>query len=63
MDRPDTNNGQDLYDEQAPSADGAPQDPEQVHPVQDAHGGSMAPGAVDDTGHLVGDPPVPGADG
>jgi hypothetical protein len=27
--------------------------PEQEHPVQDAHGGSMAPGLVDDTGHPV----------
>jgi hypothetical protein len=27
--------------------------PEQAHPPQDAHGGSMAPGLVDDTGHPV----------
>jgi hypothetical protein len=26
---------------------------EQEHPPQDAHGGSMAPGLVDDTGHPV----------
>jgi hypothetical protein len=28
-----------------------PQDPSQEHPPQDAHGGSMAPDLVDDTGH------------
>jgi hypothetical protein len=27
--------------------------PEQQHPVQEAHGGSMAPGLVDDSGHPV----------
>lgn len=27
--------------------------PEQEHPPQEAHGGSMAPGLVDDTGHPV----------
>jgi hypothetical protein len=32
-----------------------PHDPEQEHPVQDAHGGSMAPDLVDDTGHEVED--------
>ena len=32
-------------------------DPEQVHPAHDAHGGSMAPGVVDDTGQLIGDQP------
>lgn len=31
--------------------------PEQEHPVQDAHGGSMAPGLVDDTGEPVADLP------
>jgi hypothetical protein len=30
---------------------------EQEHPLQDAHGGSMAPGVVDDTGHAVEPPP------
>jgi hypothetical protein len=30
-------------------------DPEQVHPAHDAHGGSMAPGVVDDTGQVIGD--------
>ncbi|GGQ75113.1 hypothetical protein [Couchioplanes azureus] len=30
---------------------------EQEHPEQDAHGGSMAPGLVDDTGHPTGDSP------
>jgi hypothetical protein len=35
-----------------------PQSPEeQDHPVQDAHGGSMAPGLVDDTGNQVADVP------
>ena len=29
------------------------QHPEQEHPEQEAHGGSMAPGLVDDTGHPV----------
>ena len=37
--------------------DGTPQDENQDHPVQDAHGGSMAPGLVDDTGHQVADVP------
>ncbi len=36
-----------------------PQDETQDHPVQDAHGGSMAPGLVDDTGHEVADVPSP----
>ncbi|QLQ35009.1 GTPase activator [Micromonospora robiginosa] len=27
--------------------------------AEEAHGGSMAPGAVDDTGHPVADSPVP----
>ncbi|HEX8346773.1 MAG TPA: GTPase activator [Actinoplanes sp.] len=31
--------------------------PEQEHPEQDAHGGSMAPGLVDDTGQPVADLP------
>jgi hypothetical protein len=31
--------------------------PEQEHPAHDAHGGSMAPGLVDDTGDLVEEPP------
>jgi hypothetical protein len=59
MDRQGSDNGQDLYEsarEQSPG-DG-PQRPEQDHRVQDAHGGSMAPGLVDDTGHLVGGPPA-----
>jgi hypothetical protein len=34
-----------------------PQDESQEHPVQDAPGGSMAPGLVDDTGHQVADVP------
>lgn len=55
--------GQDVYEaarEQTPG-DG-PQRPEQEHPVQDAHGGSMAPGLVDDTGHPVGEPPAGSGD-
>ncbi|GAA2852987.1 hypothetical protein Acy02nite_51110 [Actinoplanes cyaneus] len=31
----------------------------QEHPVQEAHGGSMAPGQVDDTGHRTSEP-LPG---
>ena len=31
--------------------------PEQEHPVQDAHGGSMAPGLVSDTGEQVAELP------
>ena len=31
--------------------------PAQEHPAQEAHGGSMAPGLVDPTGHQVADPP------
>jgi hypothetical protein len=37
------------------ATDQGPHDPEQEHPIQDAHGGSMAPGLVDDTGHPTGD--------
>ncbi|WP_305788659.1 hypothetical protein [Symbioplanes lichenis] len=29
----------------------APGNPDEPHPAQEAHGGSMAPGLVDDTGH------------
>lgn len=29
----------------------AQEHPAQEHPAQEAHGGSMAPGLVDDTGH------------
>jgi len=36
-----------------------PRHPEQEHPIQDAHGGSMAPGLVDDTGHPVPQSPQP----
>jgi hypothetical protein len=32
-------------------------DPTQDHPAQEAHGGSMAPGLVDDTGHPIADVP------
>jgi hypothetical protein len=30
---------------------------DQAHPEQEAHGGSMAPGLVDDAGHPVAEPP------
>ena len=37
--------------------------PEQEHPAHEAHGGSMAPDLVDDTGHPVdGDEQPPTAD-
>ena len=39
------------------SSDEPLQDPEQEHPAQEAHGGSMAPDLVDDTGHPVAEPP------
>jgi hypothetical protein len=32
-------------------------DPSQEHPAQEAHGGSMAPGLVDDTGHPIAEEP------
>lgn len=32
-------------------------DPARDHPAQEAHGGSMAPGLVDDTGHPIADVP------
>ena len=35
-------------------------DPQQDHPAQEAHGGSMAPGMVDDTGQQVTDTPPRG---
>lgn len=59
MDIQDSDNGQELYDvarEQTPGEQ--PRNAELEHPVQDAHGGSMAPGLADDTGHPVGDPPT-----
>ncbi|MEV4637550.1 GTPase activator [Actinoplanes sp. NPDC049548] len=37
-----------------------PGDPEKDHPAQEAHGGSMAPGMVDDTGEQVTDGPPAG---
>jgi hypothetical protein len=59
MERHDSDNGQDLYDVARGQTPGEqPRRPEQEHPVQDAHGGSMAPGLVDDTGHPAGDPPA-----
>jgi hypothetical protein len=42
----------------APGPGEAPEHhPEQEHPIQDAHGGSMAPGLADDTGHPVAEAP------
>jgi hypothetical protein len=43
-----------------PTGEGSSSHPEQEHPEQEAHGGSMAPGLVDDTGHPAEDTP-PGA--
>lgn len=63
MDSSDSNNGPDLYDEQQQSSDAATRHPEQEHPVQDAHGGSMAPGIVDDTGNPIVEPPAVGTGG
>ncbi|MGA5303716.1 hypothetical protein ACPCHT_27590 [Nucisporomicrobium flavum] len=37
--------------------DPTPGNPEEDHPAQEAHGGSMAPGLVDDTGHQTPDEP------
>ena len=37
--------------DEKPATTQGPQDPSQEHPPQDAHGGSMAPDLVDDTGH------------
>ena len=37
--------------------DETPEHPEQEHPAHEAHGGSMAPGLVDDTGHPTGSTP------
>ncbi|MFI7578632.1 hypothetical protein [Micromonospora sp. NPDC049497] len=46
-------------------APGVPQDAaaRRTREAQDAHGGSMAPGLVDDTGHPVVDPPSSPEDG
>ncbi len=64
MDRQSTDHGQDAAASGGAAGADRPDDssshPEQEHPVQDAHGGSMAPGLVDDTGNLVAD--VPGTD-
>jgi hypothetical protein len=40
-----------------PTGAGSSSHPEQVHPEQEAHGGSMAPGLVDDTGHPIEETP------
>ena len=42
--------------EEAPES---PQEPQQEHPEQEAHGGSMAPGLVDDDGQQLGNTPEP----
>ncbi|SCG76723.1 GTPase activator [Micromonospora inositola] len=34
-------------------------DPRATREAEEAHGGSMAPGLVDDTGHPVTEPPAP----
>lgn len=58
-----TNNDDDVPGSVRPPAEaGNSAHPEQEHPEQDAHGGSMAPGLVDDTGHPVEEtPPEPTA--
>jgi hypothetical protein len=41
----------DANEETEPQVTQGPHDPSQEHPPQEAHGGSMAPDLVDDTGH------------
>ncbi|WP_306210382.1 hypothetical protein [Actinoplanes sp. RD1] len=42
-----------------PDPEPTPGNPDEDHPAQEAHGGSMAPGLVDDTGNPVPqDPPA-----
>ncbi|MGC4807540.1 GTPase activator [Micromonospora sp. DT233] len=50
--------GDDRPDE---AAGGVPQDPaaRRTREAQEAHGGSMAPGLVDETGRPVAEPPSP----
>ncbi|GAA0917126.1 hypothetical protein [Virgisporangium aurantiacum] len=43
----------------APTTDGPPSD---TLDAQEAHGGSMAPGLVDETGHLIAEPADGGRD-
>ena len=38
-------------DEKKEALGQGPHDPKQEHPPQEAHGGSMAPDLVDETGH------------
>jgi hypothetical protein len=47
-------------DQQSDGHDGAPQDAaaQRTREAQEAHGGSMAPGLVDETGHPVTDVPA-----
>jgi hypothetical protein len=47
----------------AEASRGAPDDtpggqPSDTREAQEAHGGSMAPGLVDETGHLIAEPPA-----
>jgi len=54
-----TTNNDESQERGRSTAESAPH-PEQEHPEQDAHGGSMAPGLVDGTGHPTEEAP-PGA--
>jgi hypothetical protein len=56
------------HDRRGDEATGVPEDPAalRTRQAQDAHGGSMAPGLVDETGRPVAEPPqtsVAGEDG
>ncbi len=57
MDRSVPDDDNDSPEEIGGAADQRSTDPEQVHPAHDAHGGSMAPGVVDDTGRVISDQP------
>jgi hypothetical protein len=47
-----------INEDQAGRSDARPEgDPAREHPAQEAHGGSMAPGIVDDTGHPIAEQP------
>ncbi len=49
----------DLMTQATPDPEPTPGNPDEDHPAQEAHGGSMAPGLVDDTGNPVPqDPPA-----
>jgi hypothetical protein len=47
------NNDQSVPEQTPAAAEQQPRRADQDHPAQEAHGGSMAPGLVDDTGHRV----------